>query len=213
MRTGRSFCTLKKRLFVIFGIIFAVLSGLWYAFFYERDASGPDIVSEPVATGVPSVTPTVTPKLYIAIHICGKVNSPGVVYLEEGARVKDAVDAADGFSEEADTEWINLASYLKDGERIYIPGKEETAEMRPEDRIRGADGNEKEEGATTAVVNINTADAARLTTLPGIGSSRANDIIAYRERVGRFEKKEDIKKVSGIGEALYSRIADRICTE
>ncbi len=212
MRTGRSFCTLKKRLLIILGFIFAVLSGLWYAFFYERDASGPDIVSKTVATGVPFVTPTVTPKTYIAVHICGQVVSPGVVYLETGSRIKDAVDAAEGFTEDADRDWLNLASYLKDGERVYVPAKEETAGFGPADRIAGAEGKEKDTGQN-AVININTADAARLTTLPGIGTGRANDIIAYRERVGRFEKKEDIKNVSGIGEALYSRIADRICTE
>ncbi|MCR5585442.1 MAG: helix-hairpin-helix domain-containing protein [Lachnospiraceae bacterium] len=146
--------------------------------------------------------------------MCGSVNSPGVVRIEKGDRLIDAVKAAGGFNEEADRNYLNLARVLQDGERIYVPSSLETALLTIKDVIRGSEtGISEDKEEKDNIININMADVGELTTLPGIGESRAKDIIAYRNKVGAFEKKEDIKNVSGIGESLYARIVDLITVE
>ena len=143
------------------------------------------------------------------------MNSPGVVGLEKGDRLITAVLEAGGFTENADRGYLNLARMPEDGERIYVPSVEETAEISLRERMEGSgfdDGSGSDSGYIKPI-NINKARAEELTVLPGIGESRAKDIIAYRNRVGPFEKKEDIKNVSGIGESLYSKIVDHICVE
>ncbi len=214
MRTERSFCTLKKKILIVLIVVFAILSGLWYAFFYREDNGEAENSSEiqAPATCAPSPSPTVIPQIFIVVHMCGSVNSPGVVRVEKGSRLMDAVMAAGGFSEDADRDYLNLAAVLKDGERIYVPSCVETAMLSVKDVIRGGEtGGGRDEKDN--IININTADTEELMTLPGIGESRAGDIIAYRNRVGAFNNKEDLKNVSGIGESLYARIADLITVE
>ncbi len=217
MRAERSFCTLKKKILIVLIVVFAILSGLWYAFFYREDNEEAEKSSEvqvsPTCASEPS--PTAIPKKYIIVHMCGSVRSPGVVRIEEGSRLTDAVTAAGGFDDEADRNYLNLARILSDGERIYVPSEDETAVLSVKETIKGGDTGGSEEDGTkeNEVININTADIRRLTELPGIGESRAKDIIAYRNKAGAFEKKEDIKNVSGIGESLYARIADLITVE
>jgi len=135
----------------------------------------------------------------ICVYVCGEVNYPGVYTLPDDSRVNDALDAAGGFTDEADKSYVNLASKLNDGERLYFPGEQETAQKKA-----------AEEALKAGLVNINTADEALLCTLPGIGSSRAQDIISYREKNGPFEDKEDIMNVSGIKDSAYRKICDRI---
>lgn len=135
----------------------------------------------------------------VYVYVCGAVNSPGVVALEPGSRVEDALEAAGGFADAADRSCVNLAARVTDGEQIYFPTEEEA--LAPEGQRRTAD---------TGLVNINTADAAQLCTLPGIGASRAEDIIAYREENGGFQTEEDIMKVSGIKTAAYDKLRDKI---
>ena len=207
-------CALKKKIIIVPILAFAILSGLWYAFFYKGDADETTVARETPSVCVPSVSPTVTPKSYIKVHVCGSVREAGVVCVEKGSRVVTAIEAAGGFSETADREWLNLARIVTDGERIYVPSSGETALLSVKDRIDGTgldtgDG----ENRNNILININTAGTEALTTLPGIGESRAKDIIAYRTRVGLFEKTEDIKNVSGIGDSMYLRIKDLICVE
>ncbi len=202
--------------------VFAILSGLWYAFFYKTDSAE---VATPAVTAeirVPSETPTITPKPVIFVHICGSVNSPGVVQVEKGSRLVTAIETAGGFNAYADRAYLNLAKVLTDGERIYVPSLEETDELRTADRIAGTgipdvseEGLLNGKGAVSekGIININKATAEELTALPGIGESKARDIVAYRTKAGVFEKKEDIKNVSGIGDSLFFRIADLICVE
>ncbi len=212
MRTGRSFGTLKKKIFIVLIIVFAILSGLWYAFFYKGDSEEKAYTSAAPETCVPSPLPTVTPKLYIMVHVCGSVVSPGVFRIEKGSRLIAAVEAAGGFDIDADRDFLNLAKVVNDGEKIYVPSYEETESYGLSERTEGKWPVENGEKGTR-IININTATAEELTALPGIGESRAKDIVAYRARVGPFEKKEDIKNISGIGDSLYLRIADQICTE
>lgn len=135
----------------------------------------------------------------IRVHVCGAVNNPGVVSLPEGSIAEEALFLAGGFTEEASRDYVNLAERLKDGEQLYFPTVEEVVEGPPPRQEAGDD-----------LININTADVAALCTLPGIGESRARDIIAYREANGSFESCEDIMKVPGIKTSVYSKISDRI---
>ncbi len=155
------------------------------------------------------------------IHVCGAVVSPGVYELAEGSRVYEAVDAAGGFAEDACENFVNLAQTVADGQRLYIPTMEEV-ETDDEDlsvEIGLSDGLSdttqsasagSETGAATGLVNINTASEAELCTLTGIGATRAQAIIAYREANGSFSSIEDIMNVSGIKEATYEKIKDEI---
>lgn len=138
------------------------------------------------------------PRIYV--YVCGAVNNPGVVILQEGSRAQAALEAAGGFRQDARRDYVNLAAKVSDGEKLYFPTEEETADS-PEESV--GDG----------LININTADEAALCTLTGIGESRARDILRYREENGPFENCEDIMKVPGIKDSVYSKIRDRIKIE
>lgn len=154
------------------------------------------------------------------IHICGAVKNPGVYELPEGSRIMDAVEAGGGFLEEADQAACNLAQPVVDGCQIYIAAKDEKEESSAQGRsagIQDAEGLSIYQKGTNAAgpedggkVNLNTADAAALKTLPGIGDSRAAAIIAFRETNGGFICIEDIMKVSGIKQAAFDKIKDKI---
>lgn len=149
----------------------------------------------------------------IAVHVCGAIKQPGVYFLEEGARIVDAISQAGGFSEEADQEYVNQALVLQDGMKIDIPTKEEVNNGYVGNEGNGISSVISVQGAETkenGKINLNTADEALLRTLPGIGESRAKSILAYRDTHGPFEKIEDIMKVSGIKEAAFEKIKDKI---
>lgn len=141
----------------------------------------------------------------IVVFVCGAVLSEGVYRLPQGARLGDAVEAAGGFSGDADSSWLNLAAFARDGEKIRVPTEEEGLRLR-EKELQTESGSRQGMGP----VNINTADSAELQRIPGIGEVRANRIIAYREENGVFTDPEEITRVSGIGEAVYREIKDYI---
>ncbi len=134
----------------------------------------------------------------ICVHVCGQVRQPGVVMLPEGSRAWEAVEAAGGLADEASQAAVNLAAVLRDGEKLYIPALDEAVEA---DETDGG------------LVNLNTADAGRLQTLPGIGESRAADILSYREKSGGFRSVEEIMQVPGIKESTYEKIRDKITVD
>ena len=135
----------------------------------------------------------------ILVHVCGAVENPGVVSLPQGSRAEDALLAAGGFTEDASRDFVNLAGYVSDGEKLYFPTREEISA-----------GIQVQAEADDGLININTADVAALCTLPGIGEARARDIIAYRETHGDFASCEDIMKISGIKISVYQKISDKI---
>ncbi|MDR0963665.1 MAG: helix-hairpin-helix domain-containing protein [Clostridium sp.] len=138
----------------------------------------------------------------VYVYVCGAVNHPGVVELPSGSRAEAAIIAAGGFAPNADIDYLNLAALVSDGDKLDIPTLEE------------AEAQAKQDAAiASGIVNINTADASLLGTLPGIGESRAADIIAYRETHGSFRTIEEIMNVSGIKEAAFNKIRDKICVE
>ncbi|MBR6614736.1 MAG: helix-hairpin-helix domain-containing protein [Lachnospiraceae bacterium] len=146
-----------------------------------------------------SVTVSQTESVKIYVHICGAVNAPGVYELPEGSRIFEAVEAAGGFTEEAAQASLNLAQVISDEEQIVILTKEEAEAKARMEREQQA-----------GIVNLNTASKEQLMTLPGIGESRAEDIIRYRKESGGFQSVEEIMNVPGIKESAYLKIKDSI---
>ena len=139
----------------------------------------------------------------IIIHIAGCVENEGVYEIKKDSRISDAVEIAGGLTSDANTKVINLAQKLSDGQKIYIPNINEDIEEYEDENINLFNYDD--------LVNINTANQTELETLPGIGPSTADKIIKYRKENGNFENIEDIKNVSGIGDAKYENIKDKIC--
>lgn len=148
----------------------------------------------------------------IVVHITGEVENEGIIELEKGARISDAIEKAGGTTEEANIADVNLAYSLKDGQKIKIPNINEEDEQiikeeAGEDIIIEGD-NKKEEK-----ININTANQTELETLSGIGPSTALKIINYKKEHGKFNNIEEIKNVPGIGESKFENIKEYICVE
>ena len=141
------------------------------------------------------------------VHVCGQVNAPGVYEMEPGSRIYEAVERAGGFSPEADSQYLNLAQEISDGMKIEVPTPEQAREWSASGRA--AAGAEAASGQGSKV-NINTAGKEELMTLSGIGASRADDIIRYRDTYGPFERIEDIMNISGIKDAAFQKIKDSI---
>jgi len=151
----------------------------------------------------------------IVVHIVGQVKNPGIVKIKYGARIADVIKEAGGSLETADLNKINLAYIVEDGQKIYIPSKIETEniiELNDNEYITEENGyNEFVNNVTNSTkVNINSATKEELETLPGVGESTAQKIINYREENGKFKSIEDIKNVSGIGEAKFNNIKQHI---
>ena len=138
----------------------------------------------------------------IKVFVCGQVAREGVYELPEGSRVCDAVEAAGGFTAEADETYVNQADFVSDAQKLYIPAKSEVREMEE----KAASSQEDPAGGNDGLVNINTADLAALMTLPGIGQTKAQSILDYRQQNGPFEKAEDLMQVSGIGQASFDKL-------
>lgn len=148
----------------------------------------------------------------IFVHVCGQVNAPAVYEFEKGARVVEAIEKAGGFMEDAATDYLNLAKELSDGEKIYVPDKEEAAGLKPQNEGIAAESSGNVVSADSRI-NINTASKDELLGLKGIGDSRAEDIINYRTEHGGFGTIEDIMKVPGIKQGAFNKIKDNIKVE
>ena len=148
----------------------------------------------------------------IKVHVDGCVVKPGIVEIEEGARISDAIEKAGGLTDEANISKINLAYILEDGIKIHIPSHTETEEEKnmEENYLTGENESQTTSKKTSGKININTASQAELQTLPGIGDSTAQKIINYRGENGKFSSIEDIKNVKGIGQSKYETIKDLI---
>lgn len=167
----------------------------------------------------------------IYVYITGEVNSPGVVLLDNGSRIVDAIEAAGGVTDKANITKVNLVYILQDGMKINIPNQNDLKNNENFEYITMSSGDEKndaninnstsntssEESSSNkesafkiSVVNINTATQTELETLPGIGPSLALKIINYRKENGKFSSIEDIKNVSGIGDAKFENIKNYI---
>jgi competence protein ComEA len=143
----------------------------------------------------------------IFVHILGAVARPGLYELREGARGLDAVAAAGGFTAEADQSGLNLARFLSDGEQVVVPV---VGAAPPAGPPGGAPGGSTGATAVAGKVNLNTADAAALETLPRVGPAMAARIIAWRTENGRFTAVEDLLSVTGIGDKTFEGLRDLV---
>jgi competence protein ComEA len=128
----------------------------------------------------------------LAVYVTGSVVQPGLYYLPAGSRVADAVDAAGGFAANAETDQINLAAALSNGQQVDVPG---------------VGGNSH---ISLGRININTATVEELDTLPGIGETTAQAIVEYRIANGPFQTIEDIINVPGVGPSTFEAIMNLI---
>ena len=134
--------------------------------------------------------------IYVHVDMDGAVNKPGVYRLESGSRVSDAIEMAGGLKEDAHTKSLNKARKLTDGEKIYILTRDEASDASEGNRL----------------ININTASANELDSLPGIGSVYAQRIVEYRNK-SLFHTVEEIKNIEGIGEKTFEKIRDYITVD
>lgn len=164
------------------------------------------------------------------VYVCGAVECPGVYSFEEGARVVDAIEAAGGLSADADGACVNQARKLSDQDQLYIRTLEEKEQNTQKEELSStgsspagsasgngygllrAEGSAGAENASDARININTASQKELTSLPGIGDTKAAAILADRTENGFYAAPEDLKRVSGIGDATFEKLRDRITT-
>ena len=152
-------------------------------------------------------------EIMIMVDVAGAVTNPTVVELPEGSRVFEAIEKAGGLTKDADTGPINRAELLTDGQKIYIPTKQEIKESQngqPSAAAQYSTGTYNTGGSQSKPININTADSATLQQLSGVGPATAEKIIDYRNNNGKFKTIEDIKNVSGIGEKTYEKFKDKI---
>lgn len=169
------------------------------------------VVVSAVSTGSESTTiaptapriETATPEVLL-VHVLGAVARPGLVELGADARVVDAIAGAGGLTEEADTAGVNLARSVNDGEQLIVP---RVGDVPPP--LASAPGGS---AGTTTLVNLNTADAAMLETLPRIGPALAARIIAWREANGGFASVDELRSVSGIGAKVFADLRELVTT-
>ena len=152
-------------------------------------------------------------KRYIKIHIAGEVKNTGILELEEGSRISDAIEKAGGTTEMASLDKVNLAYSLEDGQKLYIPNKKE----KDTEYITIENGeNIVEETKTSSAgkkINLNKADEDNLQEIPGIGPSMAKKIILYRNENGNFKSIEELKNVSGIGDKKFDSMKEDTCVK
>ena len=208
----------KKQITMVTVVLFFLVAGLWYWISGSRLTGKQKTDTE--MTGVLDILATevsvtqppkqeISEKKELVVYVCGAVKNPGIYTIPEGSRLYEAIAMAGGFSKEAASSYHNLARTVEDGERIYILSTSETKELTAEQQVTGEDGAGAPAQAN-GLINLNTATAEQLMTLPGIGESRAADILAYRAKIGQFTDIEELMNVTGIGEARFERVKDKI---
>lgn len=141
----------------------------------------------------------------IYVYVCGAVNTPGVYELAGGTRIYEAIMCAGGLREDADKNYVNQAQILSDGEQVYIPIEGEAVqEHLMQEAEKGSEFSADDR------IDINTATKEELMTLSGIGESRAESILAYRQIHGTFQNIEELMNVEGIKEGIFQKIKDSI---
>lgn len=215
----------KEKIRLLLGVTAAVICGILY--FYFSAAGGEEtgeIITGSFSDALPAQTEssedTVPADLKesgdspgeVCIYICGAVKKPDVYRFEQEPRIVDVVKKAGGFTKKADRDAVNLAERVTDGMQLVIPVRGAGGQSGAKYREDTGSGENVQGGNISARVNINTASREELMTLSGIGESKADQILSYREENGRFEKIEDIMNISGIKEGVFAKIKDRIMT-
>lgn len=189
----------------VIGGILLILVGVGGLFSKKEESVEETTVVETTMLAEKSEVST-TQETVIFVDIKGAVKNPGVYQMKVGDRVKDALEAAGGLTEEADSQKVNLAKRLEDQMVIVVPKVGEESEEIPP-------GETRKEATKEGKVNINTATVEELKTLKGVGEKKAEAIIEYRKKNGSFQTKEDLMKVRGIGKKLFESFQERIVTQ
>lgn len=195
----------ENRWMVLVFLILLIFGFSYLAFFKEKETvllpayTNHTPESDQTVTVASEPEPQIEPM--IMVDVKGAVMHPGVYELIEKSRVIDAIDRAGGSEPEADLSKVNLAAFLKDGQVVYIPRNGEEKSAWENEGIGTSDS-----GSSNAQININTATLEELTKLPGIGPSKAQAIISYREEHGSFKDIKDLTKVSGIGQKTFEKL-------
>ncbi|MGL4831921.1 MAG: ComEA family DNA-binding protein [Propionibacteriaceae bacterium] len=175
--------------------------------------------STPVASArpVPSVTSraaSATPT-QLVVHVAGAVVAPAVVTVTPGSRVYEALGKAGGPAPGADLSRINLAAPVRDGAQLVVPGQANTAAPNaaaPSSQARTTSGTSDEQSNMgDTLINLNTATAAQLDSLPGIGPVTATHIIAWRDAHGSFSRIEELQEIDGIGAKTFAQVQNKVC--
>jgi competence protein ComEA len=193
--------------------VLALVAGVvWYrAGLRQGDDLVPDVVPAAAAAASASESTATTgpgAKPLAVVHVAGAVATPGLYHLPADARVSDAITAAGGPAPAAEVDRLNLAAKVADGQRIGVPRRGEPAETTPVE-IAGA-GPPGSGGEPAGPVDLNTATAVQLETLPGVGPATAARIIDQRTRQGGFKTIRDLLRVPGIGERRFAELKDRV---
>lgn len=200
-------------------IIFALISTAALVgagiFYWQRPLPEPIEIAPAAVTATPVLTPSPAPSptpAPVRIYVTGAVVNSDVYFLPAGSIVKDAIQAAGGFTPNANPQAINQALELQDQQQIHVPGMDEE---NPPPAIQGGVNPQpvSNEPASAAPVNLNTATLEQLDSLPGIGPAIGQRIIDYRDSIGGFTSIEEITQVSGIGQATFAKIKDQITVE
>lgn len=171
----------------------------------DISAISSDMLTETaIESAAKEVSETEREKEFIYVHVCGAVALPGVYKLPAGSRAYEAVDAAGGVTDDAAPYLVNLAGVLCDEQKLYIPKEGEDIAQEEYSQAAATRTSEKTK------VNINTATKEQLMTLNGVGASKADAIISYREKNGSFKNIEQIMEVNGIKNAAFERIKEDI---
>lgn len=205
--------------FIILAIMIAIIIYYIYSTLYQENFSFSYNIDNSIENNLVENTENVNfsnsenlDDTSIIVYVCGSVKENKVVTLKENSRICDAIDAVGGLTKDADLTNINLAYILEDGEKIYIPKKGEDLPTNSTSLIsqNSSYSNYSSSSLKNNKININKATQTELETIPGVGPSTALKIINYREENGNFSSVEDIKNVSGIGNAKYEQMKDYI---
>jgi competence protein ComEA len=202
---------LKSWLKLIYGLLLGLLLG-GVILLIAKPATGDAIalISAPSATPSRQPSPTNTPEP-ILVQISGKVVSPGIYSLQQDARLQDLIDLAGGLAADAEKNRVNGAALLRDGDYFYIPDVDETI---PETAANSpVKLNVDPDSEFVYPLDLNTATQEALESLPGIGPTKAEDIIAYRDLHGRFTSVDELSNVSGIGEVTVESLREYLYVE
>lgn len=193
----------EKYLTCFLCVVFLTAAGIWYMY-QQRSQPVTNVTFEEQAEETPTSTAEEQDSEEIAVYICGEIKHPGVYRFEKAPRICDVIEAAGGMTAKADITGVNQARFAQDGEQIEILTKSKKKTQKTDDTSQ-TDSTEQQ-----GKINLNTASKEQLMTLSGIGESKAQAILDYREENGSFQAIEDIMKISGIKEGVYNKIKNTI---